>query len=137
VNTNLTTKKAGFRLTVDGITFILHKYPRTTFTYKDALGRKRSKVESGWGLISVDGYFHLLRKPDLDLEMTKPNLWHTLLTESYIIAQAKQPELKAKASNEHPEEANMICPKCSRILRKVQRKWAHRYICLVCGYKHY
>lgn len=137
MNADLTTKRAGFRLMVDGRYFVLRKYPRTKFAYKDVLGRKRTRVESGWGLISDDRIFQLLRKKDLEFVMTKPNLWQTLVTENYIITQMKQPELKAQTSKEHPEESNLLCPSCSKILRKVQRKWAHSYLCLSCGYKHY
>jgi len=133
----LTTKKAGFRLMVNGINFRLRKYPRTTFTYKDILNRQRSKIESGWGMISEDGEHQILRKSDLNFRMTKIGLQYAITADDYIIAVSKQQELKAQSSKEHPYRCNMLCPHCSSILREIHNRWTYAYVCPECGYKHY
>ena len=132
---DLTTKKAGFRLMLDGINFVLHKYPGTTFTYKDILGRERSKIESGWGLLSDGGGHQVLRKSDLGFILTKGGLQYALL-DDYIIVHMKQLKIKAQASKEHPERSNMLCPACYSILRRIHKRWTYTYVC-ACGYKHY
>lgn len=137
MNLMIVTKKAGFSSRVDGIDFRLYKYPRTTFTYKDILNRQRSKVESGWGMRSEDGRHQILRKSDLSFKMTKAGLQYTLATDDYIIVLMKRQELKAQSSKEHPYECNMLCPHCSRILRKIHRRWTYAYVCPACEYKHY
>jgi len=135
---DITTKKAGHRTMIDGTYFILHRYPSTAFFKKDRKGINRKSPETcGWSFVSEDGRYHIVRKSDADFVMTKSNLMTSINTDDYLIAKIKRVDLKMQSSKEHPYMANALCPRCSNILRKINKRWTYEYVCEHCHYRHY